>query len=82
MTNVKVNSSRDLSLLSEKQLKEILYRSAPERTSIHDHFTEDEIVFLIDHPSFESFSPEFKEFIRVSISEVFERKINDKNSLS
>jgi hypothetical protein len=73
---------RNLNCLNEAELKQILYKLSPERTSIHDHFTEDEIVFLIDHPNFESFSPDFKEFIRVSISEVFERKIKDKNSLS
>ncbi|MDD4976817.1 MAG: hypothetical protein PHY93_20850 [Bacteriovorax sp.] len=83
MTEMKITDAvRDLNLLNEQQLKEILYELAPERASIHCHFTDVEIVLLIDHPSFEKFSPEFKEFIRVSVSEVFERKIKGKDSMS
>lgn len=72
---------RDLNILNEKQLKEILYETAPARVSMHDRFTEVEIVFLIDHPQFEDFSEEFRELIWVSISEIFVRELN-RDSLS
>lgn len=69
--------NRDLAALDEKQLQNLLHESESDQTLVKmaDRFTETEIIHLIEHPKFNTFTPEFKEIIWTSVSEIFKREL-------
>ncbi len=68
---------RDLNTLDEKALQKILYASETDRSTVKlaDRFTEVEIIHLIDHPDFDTFTPAFKETIWQSVSDIFSSEL-------
>ena len=67
-----IEPERDLYALDEKSIKQILNSPGTDfsRVKMIDHFTEQEIISLLNHPAFETFDQTFKELISSSVSAI------------